>query len=577
MKQKGMFLILLCCAVSFLLSSCASSSGITRQYGNTNGNIVSGGISVQADDWIYFMNYADQNALYRMKTDGTLEEKMADDQAYFLNNVGEWLYFCNGSDGSRIYRMKLDGSEKEAVHTDAASVAFVAGDWIYYINQTDPSNTDEYGKIYKIRTDGSEREKISKNKASTFNLFEDWIYYLSLDDYKLNKVKMDGTENTLISEENIGYMVIYENFIYYMDSTDVENNIRKMDLDGNNSTLLSEDKATALNVSDGWIYYGNTLEDSFDLELKKMKLDGTEVTVVNEDNPINLLIHEDTLVYLDMDFTSFAFKQVITNQNNTVRKEYVVAGTSANPVEMDKFSMNEAVVTDELIVTVKSAYSTNILKEIEGETSPIFDTISDGTFLFAHLLLENHTDMDVKLEQKLGIIENIEDSSSVVMWVSLADITQEANKDTVDFHLPRERFVEAPVLKAKEAMDVQLYIELYETKFPIYLGIYNGTDMTPQESIEIYPNEENYVIGFASSQEIMAKRFPETLVNQLQGLGYKLEGEDKESLYFLFEVKENEKSEPDYYLVRSGNGAIYVGAYNESYPDYPAVPGELLD
>jgi len=72
------------------------------------------------DGWLYFMNYSDKNALYRIKPDGTGETKVSDDMAYYLNSYGDWLYYCNGSDNNKIFKMKPDGSEKAMVNDNIA-------------------------------------------------------------------------------------------------------------------------------------------------------------------------------------------------------------------------------------------------------------------------------------------------------------------------------------------------------------------------------------------------------------------------------------------------------------------------
>ena len=577
MKRLILSLMLLACAVSFLLSACASSSEVSRRYGNTNGNLGNGGISVEASDWLYFMNYADQNALYRIRADGSGEEKVSSDQGYSLNYLDDWIYFINGSDGNRIYKMNLDGSNKEAVHEDMASLVSVADEWIYYINESRPENTEEYEKIFRVRTDGTQREKITEEKASRFYLYEDQIYYLGGEESKLYRIGMDGTENVLVSEENISSVVLYEDSIYYVDGRNESNTLWKMNLDGSGKTQLSEDKATTINISDGWIYYGNTMVDSFDLELKKIRIDGSEPTRISDDNPIVINIHGSVLLYLDMDFKTFAFKQVILNETTDLRKEYTMM-ESGESEPITTVPMKETAVTDELVIQAVSAYSTNNLgMEIPGEYSPIFDVISDGTFLFIHLTVESHSGEDVNLYQKLGIIEDIENPQNGIYWPGFADLTSEKDKNATDFHLPRERYSSDLIFSAENPMDLQIYIELSEARFPVYLGIFEDENLTPVIAIEIYPDEEKYVESFRSSEELMALKFPEAERSLIQGLAYQLEGEDQEYLYYLFEVRETPEAESTYFLVRSENGKIYKGAFNEAFPDYPAVPLEPVE
>ena len=111
--------------VSIALFS-VNSNPKTQQNGNTAGNINSGGIAVNKDEWIYY-NCLD--TIYKMKKDGSQQTvAIKSDNGYYenLNVVGDWIY-CNYRDAfdsfsdknsydiNRIYKMKPDGSEKTKV------------------------------------------------------------------------------------------------------------------------------------------------------------------------------------------------------------------------------------------------------------------------------------------------------------------------------------------------------------------------------------------------------------------------------------------------------------------------------
>jgi len=128
-KNNRMYNLIPFILLTFLFSSCSTSSKnaqtpentpITaiednQKMGNTNSNILNGGHSVLHDDWLYFMNFADNNFLYKTKPDGTGESKVVDDTAYFLNAYDNWLYYCNGSDNGKIIKIRLDGTDRTLV------------------------------------------------------------------------------------------------------------------------------------------------------------------------------------------------------------------------------------------------------------------------------------------------------------------------------------------------------------------------------------------------------------------------------------------------------------------------------
>ena len=105
-------------------------------------------------------------------------------------------------------------------------------------------------------------------------------------------------------------------------------------------------------------------------------------------------------------------------------------------------------------------------------------------------------------------------------------------------------------------------------------------DQTPSK-IELFENgieiEEYYVVSWASALKIMEERFIGYEINQLNGMGYKFEGEEKVKMYYTFEVKKSGSSEVEYYLVKRDTGEIFIGAFDETYPDFVAVPVSPLE
>lgn len=555
-----------------LLSSCSTTSDPYGPLGNSNGNISNGGMSVKSSDWIYFMNYGDNNALYRMRTEGPSEEKISDNEVFYLNIMKDWLIYSNSSDNNFLYRTNLDDFTTERLVEDASSNVLVSEDWVYYINRTDAAHFEEYSRIFRIRPDGSGREQVSTDPADYFNISGDEIYFINYEDHSLSRIRTDGTLQSKISDTPMVNMVIYEDTIYYINGENGENNIWKMNLDGTENVRISEDNATTLNLSDGWIYYASTIDDTPELEIRRMNLDGNDRITFNDDNAISINIHEDWLVSLNLDFNTLLFTQTFVKTDGTERKDYTVTGNGRNG-EILTYDMNEKVSTDELTVETITAYATNILKSSVSEAeSSIFDEVTDGAYIFLHTIITNDTDRAINLYQELGILEDIETEYHAIYWPLFADITDEADKDVTGFFLPRENYSENLVLEPRETRDIQIFIELYEEKLPIYLGLFSNESLYPQSAFVVNPEEENYIVSWSGSLEIMAERFPEAEISQLNGMVYQLPDEKEEHFFYMFEIKEEESLEAAYYFVRRDDGVIYTGEIVEENPDYEAVP-----
>jgi len=573
-------LVLLIILTCFLIG-CGSPAVNTAKMGNTNANIVTGGTSVKSDDWIYFVNYADSNFLYKIKTDGTGETKISDDAAFCLNFYKDWLYYVNSSDNNKIYKIKTDGSERTVVSDISSANLLVYDDWIYFINNTFEESSDDYNKVFRIKTDGTGKEKINNDKTSMFNIVGDNLYYVEQNEQKMYRIKTDGSDKTKIIDAKISFFNVVGNNIFYLDAEDENNNIMKMNIDGTGTVKLSEDKAAPFNVSGDWIYYGNTIKDSPDMELKRMKLDGTGAAVINDDNAMVINVHDDWLVYIGINFNDFSIKQTIIKEDGSGRKDYLYTQTP-QAQNAERYPMKETVSIGDISVTVNSAYSTNIVKyDQPGYDSQIFDYVTDGVYLYINTTIANEGIKEIDLMQMTGIIEDIEAMGLNVTWGPMADITDEPGKDNISFHLANDRYMESIMIESGEAKDLQLYYELYygldKTLYPVYLGIFDGINTNPLAIFEVFPDDEYYVTSYESAVEIMNERFPEYEITMLQGVGHKFEGEDIEKMYYLFETKKKGASETEYFLVKRDTGEIFNGKYDQRFPDYPAVPVSLLE
>lgn len=132
------------------------------KYGNTPGNLNSGGI-VQEGDWIYFSNYPDEDeSLYRMRTDGSDTMLFSAQGKYRLINIsGNWIYFTL-SDENGIFRMKMDGTHREKITDLQANRISIIPDWIYFSNYTE---SDDMQHLYRVNPNGNGLELVGQQKS----------------------------------------------------------------------------------------------------------------------------------------------------------------------------------------------------------------------------------------------------------------------------------------------------------------------------------------------------------------------------------------------------------------------------
>lgn len=309
----------------------ANNVEILNKVGNTAGNLLNRGLVATQGSWIY---YSDKG-IYKEKLDGKSTTKICEDEAWYLNVIGEWIYFVNISDAYSLYKIKTDGTQKTKMNSEMTGDLNVVGDWIFYIEtqrvQTG-AGLDDYTNIWKMKTDGTEKTKIYDNAKTRskdiigiisslyaapnmlyFNLHQyegedngiykmdvngakmdllngecciytnyasDWIYYRQFENFDIYKMKYDGSERTQLSKTK--KQKVYNNFsmnvsgdwIYYC-----ENGLYKMNIGSNEAVKVSEDDCEQINVIGDWIYFIDKLNNN---RLYRIKTDGSVRERVDE-------------------------------------------------------------------------------------------------------------------------------------------------------------------------------------------------------------------------------------------------------------------------------------------------------
>lgn len=159
--------------------------------------------------------------------------------------VGEWIYYnylMLGSDVSGFYRIKTDGTDQQKLLSYMVSGFDIVEDWIYY----SPSNPDKGDEgIFKMKTDGTEMQLISPIKSldrfTNIAVVDNWIIYTE-DLNELYKVSTDGTDQQeIISNDDLVALNISEEWIYLTTKVSGGLSLQKIRIDGTDEQLLYSD------------------------------------------------------------------------------------------------------------------------------------------------------------------------------------------------------------------------------------------------------------------------------------------------------------------------------------------------
>lgn len=285
--------------------------------GSANGNNINGGKIIEKNGWVYFNDV--DGKLYKKKSDNTSKTKICDDNASYLNIVGDWIYYNNTSD-SKMYKINVDGSGRAVITSDSAKELSVLGEWIFYIN----SSNNNY--LCKIKTDGTNKVVLAASDVKQININSNWVYFINTkDNNTIYKTTTDGMEMCKTQASYKQDMIVYkdkiiaDNSIMDLDGNEIRNigifglhstlnvmedrmyyttsefmdtsynsgkQLYMIKLDGTDNRKLTDDylPAGSLNiyVSGGWIYYVN----STDGRTYRIKSDGTNKEVVSSELPV---------------------------------------------------------------------------------------------------------------------------------------------------------------------------------------------------------------------------------------------------------------------------------------------------
>ena len=251
------------------------SAGVANVKGTTPSNAAQWGHVTTQGNWIYFCG--SDNAIYRMRKDGSNTELICHAYPVSLNVVGEWIYYVDGTNAGGIYKVKIDGTGQTKISPKTSYQMYIEGDWIYH---TDNWST---GKIWRMKTDGSEAIQITDDICIDFVVYGNYIYYMHSSDDLVYKCRTDGSGKTVLCPGFGGsFLTLVGNRLAVSSSY----KILTVNLDGSGFTSFGTNnvQCSLLNGYNGWIYYvqHDFREGRDDTAICKVKPDGSGKTVIYE-------------------------------------------------------------------------------------------------------------------------------------------------------------------------------------------------------------------------------------------------------------------------------------------------------
>lgn len=102
------------------------------------------------DNYIYYISWIGGiSFLFKMKPDGNDKSKIAEFYSSELSISEPWIYYENGSDNKKLYRIRTDGSHNEKVYDYNAYQIYVVDDLLYCWLISDPPSNN----LFLIDTD----------------------------------------------------------------------------------------------------------------------------------------------------------------------------------------------------------------------------------------------------------------------------------------------------------------------------------------------------------------------------------------------------------------------------------------
>lgn len=269
LKQSLLLIALFLATAAFILYSYLKSITYYNEddtYGSTAGNLYNGGLFCEQDGDVYFSNFDDDGALYKMDLNCDNIEKISDDKPSYINADDHYLYYAriNYTKESSsqsvftffnrgIFRINHDGSNLLLLFKDPSGLLSLYGNQVYYQHYGLKTGTT----FHQIDIDSKNDKIISNDPLIPASFYNGSLYYTGVvDEHNIHIMNANTKASQDLYNGNCYMPIATEDGIYYLS---LEDNYAmcRIDLDGSNKTLLVDEFCLTFNLSsDGkTIYY----------------------------------------------------------------------------------------------------------------------------------------------------------------------------------------------------------------------------------------------------------------------------------------------------------------------------------
>ena len=264
-----------------------SAEIVSTVYGNTQGNVNSGGIAVRDGDNIYFANFIDDQKLYGIKADGTGLRKICNNSVSYINFYEGWIYYCNFNDSDKIYKIKPDGSENKRVYKWKTKYLNISGGYFFL------SNGNDHNRLYRVKINGSDELKLNNDESSFLSIGAGWLYYANETDFKkLYRIKTNGSQREQMTDFPVSNVVADEKGVYF--TSDKNANLYRIDNADPKPIKTSDRKLGMFNIQNQKIY--DTEDDGF---IYQLTINGTIEKQISKINSWFITILGDKIMFVD--------------------------------------------------------------------------------------------------------------------------------------------------------------------------------------------------------------------------------------------------------------------------------------
>ena len=217
---------------------------------NHSSNIVNGGIACYDGSRYFFSD----DCLWSESNSGEHINKIYDKTVYYLNSIEEYLYFVVPSENNAICRIKKDGTEFEKIYDNYCYELTYYNGWLYFSSNRGET---EY-QICRMKTDGSDLCVLADCYAWYMSIYNDMIFFCNYDDGKsIYSMNIDGSDYKLLRSGECCDLCVVNNKIYF--STDMKlRSLHSIDINGDNEEKLLDSYTRFTNYYEGKLFFINS-------------------------------------------------------------------------------------------------------------------------------------------------------------------------------------------------------------------------------------------------------------------------------------------------------------------------------